>query len=135
MRLASLLLLLAACGDEPRVAAPERVGRPVVYTTFYPTTYFTERIVGDLATVVCPLPDGADPIFWQPTDADVAGYQEADLIIVNGAQFEKWLANVTLPEDRIVDTAKSFEAASELAASAKGTGGTLQRRRGGALRR
>jgi zinc transport system substrate-binding protein len=101
---------LAACGgSEAPGTGPEKSGVPVVMTTFYPTTYFAERIGGDLVDVVCPLPPDADPIFWEPTDEEVARYQEADLIIVNGAQFEKWVDKVTLPESKIVDTARSFE--------------------------
>jgi zinc transport system substrate-binding protein len=102
------LILLAACGDEPKVAAPERVGPPVVYTSFYPVTYFTERIAGDLVKVVCPLPPDADPIFWQPGPDVVRAYQEADLIVLNGAQFEKWALTTSLPENRVVRTADGF---------------------------
>jgi zinc transport system substrate-binding protein len=78
----------------------------VVYTTFYPTTYFTQRIAGDTVEIVCPCPVDADPAFWRPDEQTVAAYQQADLIVVNGASFEKGLAKVTLPESRIVDTAK-----------------------------
>jgi zinc transport system substrate-binding protein len=76
-----------------------------ICTTFYPTTYFTERIVGELASVACPLPSGADPITWMPDAKAIAAYQQADLIIINGAGFEKWVAKVSLPPSRLVDTA------------------------------
>ena len=78
----------------------------VIYTTFYPTTYFTQRIAGDAVKIVCPFPADADPAFWMPDDETIAAFQDADLIIVNGASFEKGLAKVTLPESRIVETAK-----------------------------
>lgn len=87
-------------------AAPEAKSQPVVYTTFYPTTYFTQRIAGEHVKVVCPCPTDEDPAFWTPDDETVEAYQQADLIVVNGASFEKGLANVTLPESRIVDTTK-----------------------------
>lgn len=106
--LPALLLLLAACGDEPGVASPERVGPPVVYASFYPLAYFTGRIAGDLAKVVCPLPPGADPIFWEPGPEVVRAFQEADLIVLNGARFEKWALTVSLPENRVVRTADGF---------------------------
>lgn len=101
---------LAACGgSEAPGTTSGKSGVPVVMTTFYPTTYFAQRIGGDFVDVVCPLPADEDPIFWEPTDEDVAAYQEADLIIVNGAEFEKWVLKATLPDDRVVDTAKAFE--------------------------
>jgi zinc transport system substrate-binding protein len=39
-------------------------------------------------------------------DQTVAAFQQANLIVVNGASFEKGLAKVTLAESRVVDTAK-----------------------------
>ena len=41
------MILGAGCGKKaPTSAAP--AGKPSVYTTFYPTQYFAERIGGDL---------------------------------------------------------------------------------------
>jgi len=102
------LLALVACHDDPSVTAPGRDGPPVVYTTFYPTTYFVERIAGDLVTVVCPLPQDADPIFWVPDADTIRAYQSADLIVLNGAELERWTATVSLPERTIVRTAAGF---------------------------
>jgi zinc transport system substrate-binding protein len=102
-------VLLVSCGDGSNGEETESSG-PVIYTTFYPTTYFTQRLVGDLAEVVCPVPVDEDAIFWNPTPEMIARYQAADLIIVNGAEFEKWVAKASLPLGRIVDTAKPFAA-------------------------
>ncbi|MDG2123088.1 MAG: zinc ABC transporter substrate-binding protein [Verrucomicrobiales bacterium] len=88
----------------PLTAGPD--DRLTIYTTFYPTTYLTSQIVQGVADVVCPVPAGADPIFWQPDDASIAAYQAADLIVINGAGFEKWVATTTLPTGNIVDTSK-----------------------------
>jgi len=108
MRILPLFLLLAACGDEPDVTAPERTGPPSVYTTFYPTTYFAERIGGALVNVVCPLPADSDPIWWRPEPDTLRQYQEADLVVLNGASFEKWAQSRSLPENRVVSTADGF---------------------------
>ncbi len=81
-------------------------GKPVVYTTFYPTTYFTQRVAGDLVEVVNPCPPDADPAFWVPDEATLAAYQKADLIVINGADFEKWVAKASLPRPRMVDTTR-----------------------------
>jgi zinc transport system substrate-binding protein len=104
------LAALGACGGEVEKAGGGAAGKPVVYTTFYPTTYFTTRIAGDLVDVVCPVPPDEDAIFWKPDDATVARYQKADLIIVNGADFEKWVLATSLPEAKVVNTAKPFAA-------------------------
>ena len=91
-------------------AEPESVVPAVkpltVLTTFYPTQYFAQRIAGDLATVICPVPEDADPIFWMPDAGTIQRYQQADLIILNGAGFEKWVEVVTLPQSALIDTAK-----------------------------
>ena len=81
-----------------------------VYTTFYPTTYFAQQIGTDAVKITCPYPVDADPAFWTPDDETVAAFQGADLIVVNGASFEKGLANITLPESRMVDTTKPLAA-------------------------
>jgi zinc transport system substrate-binding protein len=103
-------LALSACGDRAKAppAQPTRAV-PEVWTTFYPTTWMTRRIAGDLVKVVCPLPADEDPIFWQPPQEALQGYQAADLVVVNGAEFEKWVLTASLPSARLVDTAKAFE--------------------------
>jgi len=110
---ALLLLALLACEEKqappatPETVEPDRT--PVVYTTFYPTEYFVSRIGGEDVDVTCPLPPDADPIFWQPSRDQIAAYQQADLIVVNGAGFEKWIDTVSLPESRVLDSAAAFE--------------------------
>ena len=93
--------LFAGCkGDDRTTNSGEDNG--AVYTTFYPTTYFAERVSGGLVPVECPLPDDADPIFWQPSREALAGYQQAALVVLNGASFEKWTETASLPADRTV---------------------------------
>lgn len=105
--LLALLFVVLGCdrsaqegnGNAPAATTDE------VLTTFYPTTYFARRIAGDAVTVVCPVPEDADPIFWMPDDATIQRYQQAALVIINGAGFEKWVEKVSLPSTRVVDTA------------------------------
>ena len=105
-----LFLVAAALGlsCDRKTGTVQVTGRdkPLIYTTFYPTRYFAERIGGDRAEVVCPVPVGEDAIFWMPEAKVIAAYQKADLIIVNGAGFAKWVDKVSLPQAKIVDTAK-----------------------------
>ena len=80
-----------------------------IYTVNYTLTYFAERIGGDLVNVIFPAPSGIDPAFWTPDTATVRKYQKADMIILNGAGYEKWTKKVSLPMLRIVDTSKSVQ--------------------------
>lgn len=112
-----ILIILVLGGLTIWMGAPSiaPVQRPVVegilqvHTTFYPTTYLSERIGGDLAEVTLPVPADADPIFWKPTPAAIQGYQKAHLVVINGASFEKWVEQVSLPSQSLVDTAAGFE--------------------------
>jgi zinc transport system substrate-binding protein len=104
----AVLGVVAGCDRSPPPSTPQPHRKPVIYTTFYPTTYFVQRTVGEDATVVCPIPDGEDPSLWQPTPDVIRQYQGADLIVINGADFEKWLAAAALPLSRVVDSSASF---------------------------
>ncbi|MDH3935265.1 MAG: metal ABC transporter substrate-binding protein, partial [Gammaproteobacteria bacterium] len=82
--------------------------KPVVYTVNYPLYYFAERIAGDLVEVVLPVPASIDPAFWQPDSAAVSAFQQADIILLNGAGYAKWLSRVSLPARKLVDTSAAF---------------------------
>jgi zinc transport system substrate-binding protein len=99
------MLIAAAVFGCANTEPAQQPTKPEISTTFYPTTYMTKRIAGNLATITCPLPTDEDPITWMPDSATIAAYQQADLVIVNGADFEKWVAKVSLPPSRIVNTA------------------------------
>ena len=117
---------LAGC-DAPEAPKPQPRAVPEVYTTFYPTTYFARRIAGERVKVVCPIPAGEDPIFWMPSPEVLGGYQQADLIVINGAGFEKWIAKVSLSPSKLVDTAaplaEQFIQYTEAATHSHGPGG------------
>ena len=112
---AALLLLVLSCsgpeeaGTDASASAP---GEPMttlsVYTVSYPLQYFAERIGGDAVQVHFPIPDGASAAAWTPDAETIARYQSADIILLNGAGFAKWVETVTLPESRLVDTSASF---------------------------
>jgi zinc transport system substrate-binding protein len=107
------LLLLAACKpetDTPPASASAKSGKPQIYVANYPLKYFAERIGGDAIEVKFPAPGDEDPVFWQPDDAAVAGFQSADLILMNGATYSKWAEQVTLPQSKLVDTSAGFKA-------------------------
>ncbi len=107
---ASLGALLACGGGEPREAAAAREGdTPVVYTVNYPLQYFAQRVGGNMVRVVFPAPGDLDPAFWQPEAEEVAEFQNADLILLNGAGYAKWMSLVSLPASKLVNTSAAFE--------------------------
>jgi zinc transport system substrate-binding protein len=79
-----------------------------VYTVNYPLQYFAERIGGAHVRVVFPVPVDADPAFWEPGVEQIRAYQQADLILLNGASYANWVKRVSLPESRLVDTSATF---------------------------
>ncbi len=110
--LAAAGLLVGCGGGSSEVgsgARPERA-RPHVYTVNYPLQYFAQRIGGDAVEVVFPAPAEVDPAHWMPDRKTIKAYQQADLIILNGANYAKWLDKVSLPESRLIDTSAAFKA-------------------------
>jgi zinc transport system substrate-binding protein len=79
-----------------------------VYAVNYPLTYFAERIGGNYVNVMFPAPPDIDPAFWSPDPETIRKYQQADLIILNGAGYAKWTKKASLPMLRSVNTAQAF---------------------------
>jgi len=109
-----MLLFAFGCAPEPQpggdaqrsvAAAGQRL---VVFSVNYPLHDFARRIGGDSVEAVLPVPGEVDPAFWSPTAEEVAGFQGADLILLNGAGYAAWVDRVTLPESRLVDTSAGF---------------------------
>lgn len=82
--------------------------RMTVYTVNYPLQYFAQRIAGERADVIFPVPRGIDPAFWNPDAKSVSAYQKSDLILLNGANYAKWVNRVSLPRLRLVNTSRTF---------------------------
>ena len=80
-----------------------------VYAVNYPLAYFAERVGGDKIQVVFPVLADVDPAFWEPTANDIAGFQQADLILLNGAGYAKWVKRASLPRRKLVNTSAAFQ--------------------------
>lgn len=108
----SLGLLLAACKPASEThttaAVPKASSKPQVYVANYPLKYFAERLGSDLVEVHFPAPVDEDPAFWQPDDATIEKFQSADLILMNGASYSKWVDNTTLPDEKVVNSSSAF---------------------------
>jgi zinc transport system substrate-binding protein len=79
-----------------------------IYVVNYPLKYFAERIGGDHVEAVLPAPTDSDPAYWTPDIVTIGAYQQADLILLNGAGYAKWVAKTSLPYSKVVDTSKTF---------------------------
>lgn len=98
----SLAVMLAGCKKNEQ---PSVKGAKTVFASNYPLAYFAERISG--RAIRRPDFDG-DPVFWEPTIDDIAMMQETDIILINGATYEKWLNKISLPKEKIVNTSAPF---------------------------
>jgi zinc transport system substrate-binding protein len=91
-------------------AYPAAADRPLnVYVVNYPLKYFAQRIGGDDVKATLPVPEDVDPVYWTPGIADIGAYQQADLILLNGAGYAKWVSKVSLPRSKTVDTSRGFK--------------------------
>jgi len=86
------------------VRAEERT----IWASNYPLSFFAEKISGKPEIVIFPEIEG-DPAFWEPNTADILTMQKSDILVLNGATYEKWLTGVALSKRKIVDTSKPFK--------------------------
>ena len=91
------ILVLAACGQTDRKlgTSKKKTGLLEVVAVNYPLQYFAKRIGGEQVKVTLPVPKDEDPADWRPTGAPVREFiakaQKADLILLNGAGYAKWI--------------------------------------------
>lgn len=98
--------LLAGSVAATNVQAEEPLN---VYTVTQHLADFAERLGGDAVDVTFPVPKGQDPAFWRPGIALIADYQQADLILLNGADYAQWVRNASLPRRALVNTASGLD--------------------------
>ena len=79
-----------------------------VYVVNYPLKYFAERIGAEHVKVVFPTPAEVDPAYWTPDTATIGAYQQADLILLNGAGYAGWVDKVSLPRSKLINTSRDF---------------------------
>jgi len=106
----ALSVLLMACSDKDvngRLATTTR-SKPVVVTSNYPLYFFAGEIAGGAVEVRLPSIEG-DPAMWAPSGDEASKLQDAELLILNGAGYESWLAFTTLPGGHILDTTANLQ--------------------------
>lgn len=93
LRLASTLvlaaLLTAACGTPDG----SHEGKPTVVVTYSVLGAVVRDLVGDAATVVVLMPNGADPHEWEPSAKDIETVTRANLLVENGLNLEGGMGN------------------------------------------
>ncbi|MEM7066129.1 MAG: metal ABC transporter substrate-binding protein [Cyanobacteria bacterium P01_B01_bin.77] len=118
--IATTSLLVSSCSPAEVNETAEQAGDDVstiitkdsqslIYVTNYPLKYFAERIGGDQVKVELPVPEDIDPAFWKPSVDELSQLQTAELIVLNGATYEKWLQTVSLPQAKTIETASQFQ--------------------------
>jgi zinc transport system substrate-binding protein len=101
---------LISLASAPLIAdSASKSDKPTVGVVNYPLKYFAERIAGSHVNVIFPIPTDIDPAFWIPEPEGVLAFQAADLILLNGATYSKWLDKVSLPRKKLVNTSQSFK--------------------------
>lgn len=110
LKIIACVLAVAACtqSDPPSAVTEAEADLPQIYTVNYPLAFFAERIAGESVKVVFPAPPDVDPAFWSPGSETIADYQQADLILLNGAGYAQWIQRATLSPSRLVDTSAAL---------------------------
>lgn len=65
-----------------------------VIASFFPLYDFARNVGGDRAEVSVMVPAGIEPHDWEPTPRDIADAENADMIVYNGAGFERWVSDI-----------------------------------------
>ncbi len=89
------LFLLVACGATPAAQAPasDNPGLKVLAAETF-LADIAQNVAGERLTVEALMPLGVDPHGFEPTPQDVAKVADSQVLIVNGAGFEAFLAEL-----------------------------------------
>ena len=102
-------MLLVSCGPDRKAQENSESKKLLVAAVNYPLHYFALRIGGELIQLEYPIPADTDPAYWIPDDEALSVFQLADIILANGADYAKWMNNVSLATSRIHNTSKAAE--------------------------
>jgi zinc transport system substrate-binding protein len=123
LRVAQLVLLIGAfslgVGCQPQRPSDVRAklssdnlqsaeSRPLVFVSNSFLREAVNTIAGTRVELLYLLPPNLDPTTWKPTTDDLEKMQRARLLVLNGAEFEPWVAGVALPSSRMLRTANAF---------------------------
>jgi zinc transport system substrate-binding protein len=84
-----------------------KVSKVKVVASFYPMYDFVQKIGGDRVEVSSIIPLGVEPHDWEPTIQQRLNAESSDMIVYNGAGFEKWIEEIDAKFK--VDTSEGLE--------------------------
>jgi zinc transport system substrate-binding protein len=85
-----LAMIVTAQTGRPAQQDREEQKKMTVIASFYPLYEFASRVAGDRAEVSSLVPAGIEPHDWEPTAEDISRERSADVLVINGAGFERW---------------------------------------------
>lgn len=94
MAAAAVAAGVAVCAGCGNTSEEEDSDKIKVMASFYTMYDFAEKIGGDYVEVTDMVPAGTEPHDWEPSASDIAGLEEADVFIYNGAGMEHWAEDV-----------------------------------------
>ncbi|MFM7052809.1 MAG: metal ABC transporter substrate-binding protein, partial [Planctomycetota bacterium] len=107
---AAYALGFASCAPSAEPAAPARE-KPLVFVSNPFLADMARELAGDAVELHQPWrASGGDPAYWRPSADEIRVIQSCDLVVLNGAGFEKWAEQAALPRRRTVDTTESVRA-------------------------
>ncbi|MDO5715280.1 MAG: metal ABC transporter substrate-binding protein [Tissierellia bacterium] len=97
-------------------------GKPIVYASFYPVYDLVDQVAGDTIDLRTFMPLDKNPHLWEPTPKDLKELSEADLLVVNGANLERWTDQVkdNLPDLEVLTLSNGVELITYKGAAAVG---------------
>jgi len=102
-------VLIMGCQKSEDVQKEKSSSKITVISVNYPLHFFAKKIGGDQIEALYNVPAGEDPAYWKPDQRAIADFQQADLILANGADYAKWMAKVSLPSSKTLTTSASFK--------------------------
>ena len=94
-----------SCQNKTKITSEQKKESiPTIFVSNYPLQFFTQSIAGQKVKIIFPSKESGDPANWQPKPEQISIIQNADLIILNGASYEKWMENVSVSASKIVNT-------------------------------
>ena len=85
-----LAMIVTAQTGRPAQQDREEQKKMTVIASFYPLYEFASRVAGDRAEVSSLVPADIEPHDWEPTAEDISRGRSADVLVINGAGFERW---------------------------------------------
>ncbi|HAQ98200.1 MAG TPA: hypothetical protein DCR61_02495, partial [Verrucomicrobiales bacterium] len=110
-----LILGIQGCNQEANPTRDsveeDKDRKALIMTVSEPIRFMAERITDDSwATIKFPADASVvDPVYWNPSPDTMRRYQNADLILLNGGGYAKWIKSASLKLSRLHDTSAAFK--------------------------